>query len=217
MKQASVRSKIGIESITDKGELVKSDGSKVVFYRVEPSNLAVLSALNVRTKIVSLANLAKVMGMMDMYALDDRENYGENLRFIRKRIDEERVPEIRQILEEEEAFIKTIEADSSSARIFLIAFHIPQAQESKYSAQLKNFTVLAAQDQLQVFPVGKEELKKILAVYFRHDTVSEVFPDYEGQGFYDDVNIPLIESRLRNGETPESVAAQDDNGINFGG
>lgn len=217
MKQASVRSKIGIESITDKGELIKSNGSKVIFFKVEPANLAVLSAVNIRTKVISLANLAKVMGMMDMYALDDRENYGANLQFIRQRIDEERSPEIRQILEEEEAFIKEIEADSSSARIFLIAFNIPIQLEDKYKSQLKNFRVLAAQDNIQVSPVDKNELKKILAVYFRHDTTSENFPDYEGEGFYDDVNLPLIESRLRNGETAETIKAEEDNGISFGG
>ena len=213
MKQTSVRAKIGIELINDDGEIVKSDGSRVVFFRIEPSNLAVLSAVKIREKIVTLANLSKVMGMMDMYALDDRENYTENLRFIQKRIDEERSPEIRHILEEEAAFVKMIEADSSSARIFLIAFHIPE-NDPKIESELKNFIGLANQSMLQIFKVDKAEIKKIIAVYFKHDTVTEKFPDFDGDGHYDDVNLPLIRSMLRNGETPESI---ENDGISFGG
>lgn len=102
MKKISAKSKIGIVTITDRGELIKTDDSKTIFFRVEPSNLSVLSETSIRTKIINLAKLAKVMGGIQMYALDDRENYSANRKFIRDRIDEETIPEIRQILEKEE-------------------------------------------------------------------------------------------------------------------
>lgn len=106
-----------------------------------------------------------------------------------------------------------IEADSSSARIFLIAFHIPE-NDPKIESELKNFIGLANQSMLQIFKVDKAEMKKIIAVYFKHDTVTEKFPDFDGDGHYDDVNLPLIRSMLRNGETPDSI---ENDGISFGG
>ena len=190
MKKISAKSKIGIVTITDRGELIKTDDSKTIFFRVEPSNLSVLSETSIRTKIINLAKLAKVMGGIQMYALDDRENYSANRKFIRDRIDEETIPEIRQILEKEEKYIKTIEADSSSARIFLISFRIVPQLETKIMNELNHFKQLASQSQLSVQQLNKEDIKKLLAVYFKHDTTSDTFPD-----------IDLLESKIMRGET----------------
>ena len=194
MKKISAKSKIGIVTITDRGELIKTDDSKTIFFRVEPSNLSVLSETSIRTKIINLAKLAKVMGGIQMYALDDRENYSANRKFIRDRIDEETIPEIRQILEKEEKYIKTIEADSSSARI------VPQL-ETKIMNELNHFKQLASQSQLSVQQLNKEDIKKLLAVYFKHDTTSDTFPDIDGGDYYNDVDFDLLESKIMRGET----------------
>ena len=69
MKKISAKSKIGIVTITDRGELIKTDDSKTIFFRVEPSNLSVLSETSIRTKIINLAKLAKVMGGVQMLSL----------------------------------------------------------------------------------------------------------------------------------------------------
>ena len=197
MKRASVREKMGIDSISENGELIYADGSKAVFFKVEPANLSVLSAINIRTKILNLASLAKIMGMMDMYALDDRENYGENRRFIRERIDEEDNPYVRRILEEDEKFIRTIEADSSSARLFLVAFYVPKALEQKFFNQLNHFKQLAAQSLLRLTQLNKSDVKKVIAVYFKHDTTTENFPDFDGMEYYDDVDWDEVRYRIK--------------------
>ena len=201
MKKISAKSKIGIVTITDRGELIKTDDSKTIFFRVEPSNLSVLSETSIRTKIINLAKLDKVMGGIQMYALDDRENYSANRKFIRDRIDEETIPEIRQILEKEEKYIKTIEADSSSARIFLISFRIVPQLETKIMNELNHFKQLASQSQLSVQQLNKEDIKKLLAVYFKHDTTSDTFPDIDGGDYYNDVDFDLLESKIMRGET----------------
>lgn len=208
MKSVSVKQKIGIIGISDEGYLLKDDGTKMVFFRVEPSNLAVLSETNIRSKVINLAGLAKSMGGMQIYALDDRENYGANRKFIRDRIDEETIPAIRYVLEQEELYVKSIEADSSSARLFLLAFTIKPATETKDLNQLAHLRNLAIQSNMTVEQLTKDDVKRMLAVYFKHDTTSDALPDLDGQNHYDDVDFDRLRSRIRNGEVDDTDSFQ---------
>lgn len=198
-KSVPVKQKIGFESIDDNGCLIKADGSKIMFFKVEPSNLAVLSETSINAKVMNLAMLAKTMGDMQIIALDDRENYSEIRKYLRNRIDEETSSQIRYILEQEELYIKTIEADSSAARLFVICFRITPQNETREMNQLVHFRALASQSNMSVYPMGKEAVKKMLAVYFKHDTTSETFPDIDGIGHYSDVDFDRIHIQYRNG------------------
>lgn len=202
-KRAVVKEKIGYMTITPNGELIRSDKTYVYFFKVEPSNLAVLSSINIRTKILSLASLEKQMGQIEMYALDDRENYGENRKFLRDRIAAEENIYIRRILEEDEKFIREVEADASSARTFLISFRVPQAQHQNFEVQLKNFERLANQSELKIHRIKKEELKEMIAVYFQSDTTSGSFPDVDGEDYYDDVDFDDLEYQIKNNISEE--------------
>ena len=55
-KISSVKNEIGITGLGD-GTIIKANGTRVVFFEIEPSNLAVLSEWNIQNKIMSLANL----------------------------------------------------------------------------------------------------------------------------------------------------------------
>ena len=207
MKAASIKQKIGIISISDEGYLIKEDGTKVVFFKIEPSNLAVLSPTNIRTKILNLASLAKSMGGMQIYALDDRENYSENRKYLRNRIDQETNPAVRYILEQEDLYVKSIEADASSARLFLLAFAIHPAQATKELNQLSHLRALAAQSNLTVQPLGKEDVKRMIAVYFHHDATSDSLPDLDGMNNYDDVDFDLLKSQIEHGESGDDATS----------
>lgn len=198
-KKASVMDKIGIASISNDGRLIRTDGSSMIFYRLSPSNLAVLSDDNIYTKIVNLMNMFRSMGIMEMYATDDRENFSENRVFLRERINAETNPNIRLLLEKDERNMGDIEADSSSARIFMIAFTIPSSQfEQKIMDQLKNFDKIASLSQISVRRMGKEDVKRLIAVYFKHDTVADEFPDVDGESYYSDVDFDRLRDRIAN-------------------
>lgn len=214
-KKASASEKIGIVSIDDDGSLIRSDGAIIIFYRLIPSNLAVLSSDNIKMKVLNLMNMFRSMGIMEMYAMDDRENFSENRAYLRSRIKTETNPNVRLLLEKDERRMGDIEADSSSARLFVIAFTIPNNQlEQKVREQLKNFDKIASLSQITVSRMGKDDVKRMLAVYFKHDTVTEEFPDVDGEDYYDDVDFERLEDKVKNPEQYKKDDGDDDDNDN---
>lgn len=210
-KISSVKNEIGITGLGD-GTIIKANGTRVVFFEIEPSNLAVLSEWNIQNKIMSLANLMQSVGQIEMYALDNRENYSENRAFIRKRISEEKNPNIKKALMREEHFIKSIEAESSTARIFLLAFSIPKGMEAKGENQLTHFQQLANASLLNIRRLDLDDIKTILAVYFKGDTTTEKFENYDGENYFADVNFEELTSEINSGKYSDPIMSFDTRG-----
>ena len=207
-KIASVKSEIGITGLGD-GTIIKANGTRIVFFAIEPSNLAVLSEYNIQNKIMSLANLMQSVGQIEMYALDARENYSENRNFIRKRIKEEKNPNIKKALMREERFIKSIEAESSTARQFLLAFSIPKGMEAKGENQLAHFQQLANASLLNIKRLDLDDIKTILAVYYKNDTTTDHFDNFDGESYFADVNFEELTQEINSGKYSYPIMAFD--------
>ena len=210
-KIASVKSEIGITGLGD-GTIIKANGTRIVFFAIEPSNLAVLSEYNIQNKIMSLANLMQSVGQIEMYALDARENYSENRNFIRKRIKEEKNPNIKKALMREERFIKSIEAESSTARQFLLAFSIPKGLEAKGENQLAHFQQLANASLLNIKRLDLDDIKTILAVYYKNDTTTDHFDNFDGESYFADVNFEELTQEINSGKYTDPIMAFDTRG-----
>ena len=210
-KIASVKNEIGITGLGD-GTIIKDNGTRVVFFEIEPSNLAVLSEYNIQNKIMSLANLMQSVGQIEMYALDNRENYSEIRAFIRKRISEEKNPNIKKALMREERFIKSIEAESSTARIFLLAFSIPKGMEAKGENQLTHFQQLANASLLNIRRLDLDDIKTILAVYYKNDTTTDHFDNFDGESYFADVNFDELTQEINSGKYSDPIMSFDTKG-----
>lgn len=206
-KISTVKKEIGITGLGD-GCIIKENGTKVVFFEIEPSNLAVLSEYNIRNRVMALSSLMQVVGQLEMFTLDARENYSENRSFIRKRIAEEKNPAIKNILLREERYIKTIEAESSTARIFLLAFSIPKGSETKGANQLEHFRQLANASALNVRRLNIDEVKTILAVYYKNDTTTDHFEDFEGQDYFN-VDFEELSNEINAGKYADPIMSFD--------
>lgn len=205
--KADSRTKIGIVSVGN-GTIVRTNGTTINFFKIDPFNLAVLSDENIEAKIMSFKNLLQALGEMkyQIVCLDDRENYSINRAFLRDRATKENNPAIRQMIEQDEDYIKTIEADASAARLFLLAVEIPNGKAAVYNAALKSFQQLAAQSVLHITPLTEDDVKKMLQVYFQQNTASEFFPDLDGQAYYSDVNWALLHKQADEQAAIESGA-----------
>ena len=205
--KADSRTKVGIASVGN-GTIVRTNGTTINFFKIDPFNLAVLSDENIEAKIMSFKSLLQALGEMkyQIICLDDRENYSANRNFLHDRAAKESNPAIRQMIEQDEDYIKTIEADASAARLFLLAVEIPNGKAAVYNAALKSFQQLAAQSVLHITPLTEDDVKKMLQVYFQQNTATEIFPDLDGQAYYSDVNWALLHKRADEQAAIESGA-----------
>lgn len=204
-QQASIKNEIDIVGIGD-GSIIKSDGTRFLFFKIEPSNLAVLSDLSVRAKIMDLMSIMQITGQIEMYAMDAKENYTGNKNYVTNRIKEETNPKLKDLLRKELRYVKEIESETSTSRQFLIVLKVRKGNERETKAELDKFMQVASQTMLRITKCTKDDVKSILAIYFHNDP-SDQLPDFDGQLAYDDVDFDELREKMNSGEFEEPIVS----------
>lgn len=179
-KNKSVRKLVGINEITDYS--VKIDkNEEIVFFLVEPSNVAVLSQDNLNSKIFALMNVLKGVTEVEMCCLNSRESFESNKRFLIDRIKNEENPSVRGLLEEDLKNFNKIQAFTATAREFLIQIRLKNENKNDILPYLSRIEKSMSEQGFDVKCAGKDDIKRILAVYFEQNVTTERFEDFDGQ------------------------------------
>ncbi|ADU21920.1 hypothetical protein [Ruminococcus albus] len=80
-RKNGVQALIGLERFTRYG--VKTDKAEIVMFAVEPTNISVLSASNIDTKIHSLMLVLSVIPDLELIASDSAERFDDRLHSFR--------------------------------------------------------------------------------------------------------------------------------------
>lgn len=177
-QRQTARQLMGIDQLTDHG--VKTANGELVFFCIQPDNLSVLPTEEVRERVLALSNLLRTTGEMILLALDSRESFQHNQLWYRQRLEEETIPALRQLLRQDMAHLNEIQSTSASSREFALVFQLDEktANESILLSQIAKrihgfgFQVRLAQEQ---------DIKRILAVYYQQDVVTDHFPEFDGE------------------------------------
>lgn len=177
-QRQTARQLMGIDRLTDHG--AKTANGELVFYCIQPDNLSVLPTEEVRERVLALGNLLRTTGEMTLLALDSRESFQHNQLWYRQRLEEETVPALRQLLRQDMAYLNEIQSTSASSREFALVFQLDEktANDSILLSQIAKrihgfgFQVRLAQEQ---------DVKRILAVYYQQDVVTDHFPEFDGE------------------------------------
>ena len=90
-KKASTREFMGIKEITEYSLATYKQG-ELVYFMVQPTNIAVLSAESIRARIYALMTVLKGVAEIEMLCLNSRESFEDNKQFLRSRIKKEENP-----------------------------------------------------------------------------------------------------------------------------
>lgn len=91
----STQELIGLESVSKYS--LKTDKVDFVFYRIEPTNVSVLSESNIDIKINNLTMLLSIIPELEIIALDSAECFDANKAFIKRRLEQEQNEAVRKI------------------------------------------------------------------------------------------------------------------------
>lgn len=128
-QRASTRDLIGITAILKDG--IRTGQGELVFFLLKPTNIAVLSDATTEAKVMSLADVLKGFPELEMLALNSREDYEGNKRFLAERARKETVPEIRALLMQDHFWLDTVQSQMATAREFVLVLRlIPEKQEA---------------------------------------------------------------------------------------
>ena len=172
----STRQLMGINQLTDHG--VKSAKGELVFFMLSPDNLSVLSPEGVQARVTALGNLLRTTPAVRLQAMDSRESFQANKDFYQRRLEQEQLPAIRDLLRQDAAHLDDIQASTASAREFALVY--PVDKDSAADPRLTEKNLRDAGFHVRL--ADGQDIKRILAVYYQQDVVTEQFLNFDGEG-----------------------------------
>ena len=179
-QKLSTRQLIGTKDITDYSLQTYGHG-ELVYFIIKPSNISVLSEASVSARIYALMTVLKGMAEIEMCCLNSRENFEDNKRFLRARIEQEGSPTVRKLLEADLGFLDRIQVQMATAREFLIIIRLKDEKQKEIFPYLNRIEKTLREQGFSVKRSGSEDIKRILAVYFEQNVTTERFEDFDGQ------------------------------------
>ncbi|WP_195597390.1 hypothetical protein [Enterocloster bolteae] len=179
-KRLSTRQFIGAKEITDYSLVTYGQG-ELVYFIVKPTNISVLSEASVGARIYALMTVLKGVAEIEMLCLNSRESFEDNKRFLKSQMEQEENPVIRRLLEQDQTHLDRIQVQMATAREFLIMLRLKDEKESDIFPYLSRIEKSLKEQSFSVKRADKEDIKRILAVYYEQNVTTEKFEDFDGE------------------------------------
>ena len=179
-KRLSTRQFIGAKEITDYSLVTYGQGELVYFF-VKPTNISVLSESSVGARSYALMTVLKGVAEIEMLCLNSRESFEDNKRFLKSQMEQEENPVIRRLLEQDQTHLDRIQVQMATAREFLIMLRLKDEKESDIFPYLSRIEKSLKEQSFSVKRADKEDIKRILAVYYEQNVTTEKFEDFDGE------------------------------------
>lgn len=177
--QQSIRQLMGITEITEYS--LKTDSSETVFFSIKPCNISILSEESLSGKIYSLMSVLKGVSEIEFLCLNSRESFESNKNFLRSRIAKEENPTVRSLLEQDIQYLDHIQAQTATAREFLLVVRIRGLKDKEIFSHLNRIEKILTENGFTVRRYAREDIKTLLAVYYEQNVTTELFENIDGE------------------------------------
>jgi hypothetical protein len=171
---------IGVKEITENGVITMNQG-ELVFFRIKPINIAVLSQSTISAKVFSLMSVLKNITELEICCLNSSESFEENKVFLLCRIEKEDNPAIKELCEKDLGFLDNIQLEMATAREFLIIIRFRNEKPEQIASSKGRIENILREQGFEAKRAPKDDVKRILAVYFSQNVVTEKFDDVDGE------------------------------------
>ena len=179
----STRQLMGIDQFTENG--LKVGRSELVYFLVQPENLSVLSQEGIRGKVMALTNLLRGTESVRLLALDSGESFQSNKNWYRQRMEQEELPALRELLRQDAAHLDSIQAETASAREFAMVFELDRQKDEPSRSQIARLERSIRDQGFRVRQANRQDLMRLLAVYYQRDVTTDIFDDLDGERWVD--------------------------------
>ena len=171
---------MGVVRVTPHG--IVTDSGERAFFLIQPDNLSVLSPEVIRGRVRFLTMLLSTQPTLEILALDSRESFQRNKEYYLRRLEEETEPAVRELLERDMAHLDAIQFSSASSRKFVLVLPLDEKAGADESA-LRQLEKAICDHGLRVRLAEEQDVKRLLAIYYRQDLTTEVFRDFDGEEY----------------------------------
>ena len=184
-KGRSVQQLLGIQTFTKYGLL--TDNGELLFYRVAPTNISVLSAANVEIKIRHLQMLLSAIPDLEIICTDSCECFDDNKSYLHRRAMEEDNPNVRGLLLKDREMLTSMQAEMSNARQFVLVKRCKGMKPEQVFVAMNRVLKAVAEQGFEAQRMDKADIKRLIAIYFGASMDGDLMPDVDGGQFFEEV------------------------------
>lgn len=174
------RQLINTKVVTDYS-LMTIRGNELVYFIIKPTNISVLSEESISARIYALMTVLKGMTELEFLCLNSRENFEDNKQFLRTRLEQESNPAVRRLLEQDLTQLDRMQVQMATAREFLVVIRLQNEKQSEIFPYLNRIEKTLREQGFSTKRADKEDIKRILAIYFEQNVSTDEFEDYDGE------------------------------------
>ena len=176
----STRELMGTSEVTDYS-IRTYKNEELVYFLIQPSNISVLSEESLSARIYGLMTVLKGITEIEMMCLNSRENFEDNKRYLKKRMEEETNTVVRKLLEKDANYLDRMQVQMATAREFLLIIRLREKKENEIFSYLNRIEKMLAEQGFTSKRAEEEDIKRILAVYFEQNVTTEKFEEFDGE------------------------------------
>ncbi len=177
----SVQELMGVRGFTRYG--LDTVYGELLFFRIAPINISVLSHDNIEIKIKSLQTALTVMPDLEIICTDSCECFDANKAYLRQRERTEGNAAVRRLLHQDAQMLTELQAEMSTARQFVFIRRCSGLKQEQVLSLMNDTHKQLADTGFEVQRMRKPEIKRFLAIYFGASMNGDQMPDVDGGQF----------------------------------
>ena len=182
-KGQSVQDMMGIQTFTKYG--LMTDKGELLFYLVSPTNISVLSYVNIEIKIRHLMMVLSAIPDIEITCTDSSECFDDNKAYLQGRLEAEQNSRIRKLIKKDIDFLDNVQVEMATARQFLFMARLKGSKDKQVFDTANRIEKTISEQGFEVRRMRKAEIKRFLAIYFEASMNGEQMPDGDGEQFYE--------------------------------
>ena len=184
-KGRSVQQLLGIQTFTKYG--LMTDNGELLFYRVAPTNISVLSAANIEIKIRHQQMVLSAIPDIEIICTDSCECFDDNKEYLHRRAMEENNPDVRGLLLKDREMLTSMQAEMSTARQFVMVKRCRGMKPEQVFVAMNRVLKSVAEQGFEVQRMSKPDIKRLVAIYFGASMDGDLMPDNDGSQYFEEV------------------------------
>ena len=182
-KGSSVQELLGIQKFTRYG--LATDAGELLFYLVSPTNISVLSGVNIEIKVRHLMMVLSAHPEIEILCTDSQECFDDNKAFLLRRLEQEQNPQVQKLLQKDVDFLDHAQTEMSTARQFLFLLRCRNQKPEQVFEAANRVEKTISEQGFEVHRMRKAEIKRFLAIFFDASPTGDALPDYDGAQYFD--------------------------------
>ena len=181
-KGRSVQELIGIKTFTKYG--LMTDRGELLFFRVAPTNISVLSHANIEVKIRCLMMVLSALPDIEIVCTDSSECFDDNKAYLTARLEAEDNGRVKRLIKKDIDFLDTIQVEMATARQFFFVARLKGQKEKQVFEAANRIESKISSEGFEVHRLKKPEIKRILALYFDASMQGDTIPNIDGEQYF---------------------------------